>query len=172
MKKFITIFTVLISAISSNASGNLPLSIKEPSLDNEYQYAVEMIQRICPTIMWDSWVFRQIWFDEEDYSIIMALQPYSFDAEEQVAPKEIEKQTEFVLQNFEYAYKDIQQENTVLCDGDFMLFMSIGKLLHCIRESKKNVGLRVIFLKPDNDCIINPAEPQRITGSKLKSLIM
>ena len=171
MKKFITIFTVLISAISSNASGNLPLSIKEPSFDNEYQYAVEMIQRICPTIMWDSWVFRQIWFDEEDNTIIMAVQPYSFDAEQSVTAKEIEQQTEWVLKNFEDAYKDIQQENTVLYDGDFMLYMSIGTLLHCIIESKSNVGIRVIFLKPDNDCLINPAEPQRITGSKLKSLI-
>lgn len=171
MKRFITIFTIVISAISAYANGNLPLSIKEPSFDNEYQYAVEMIQRICPTIMWDSWVFRQIWFDEDDNSIIMAVQPYGFDTEQPVTTKEIERQTEWVLQNFEDGYKDILQENTVLCDGDFMLFMSIGKMLHCIRESKSNVGIRVIFLKADSDCLINPADSQRITDSKLKSLI-
>lgn len=165
----IAIITILSCAISAKANSNLPLSNQEPTLDNEFSYAVQMIQRICPTAMWDGWVFRQIWFDDEDNSIVMAVQPQNYDGPATQA--DIEKVTESVLNNFAEAYRMIPQERSVLVDGDFMLYMSVGTLLHCLSESKSDVGLRIIFLKPDNQCLINPDEPQRLTRSKLKSII-
>ncbi len=168
MKKMIVLL-ILGCAISAKANGNLPLSIQEPTSDNEFQYAVKMIQRICPTVIWDSWVFRQIWFDEEDQSIVMAIQPHNYDGPATQA--DIENETEIVLKNFAEAYSMIPKEHSVLVDGDFMLYMSVGTLLHCLSESKSDIGLRIIFLKPDNQCLINPEEPQRIANTKLRQMI-
>ena len=179
MRKGLFFSFVTVLCINAFASDNIPVKYQMfgNSMDStssvEYKWATEQIQRICPTCMWDSWVFRQIWYDEDDKSVVFAIQlDGPLDANYLESKTGGKSLTQFTLEGFCEGYKLIQDEHSCLVDGDFMLYLSIGFLLNNLKQSKEEVGLRMIFFQPDSYGIINENDPGRITGDSLKQLFI
>ncbi len=150
MKKVVFCFIVaLFQAISSSAA---PLYPDSETAASEVELGVEGIQRICPTGMWDHWTFRDIKFDRESNSVALYIQLRSWSERQeekagQVTAEELTKQGGWILQNFKKGYDGLIKNPAVRCDGDLMLYLSLGTLFK--QMEKDGVNLQLVILKPD-----------------------
>ncbi len=122
---------VVFTIMSSYSKSLFPDS---ETVKSEVELGVEGIQRLCSTSMWDNWMFRDITFDKESNTVRMDIQfnSWSEDEEEsstQVTEADDLKHMEWIVSNFKNAYEDLIENPRVMCDGDFMLYLSVGSLL-------------------------------------------
>lgn len=119
---------------------------------SEVELGVEGIQRICPTGMWNHWSFRDILYDRDSNTVLMIVQLKSWRARNEdkvqgVTEAEAQKETERIISNIKKGYEDLIKNPSVRCDGDFMLYLSLGTLFHqMVKDGSK---LRIMLLKPD-----------------------
>ena len=135
---------------------------------SETEYGVTCIQRICPTVMWDSWTFRDIMYDKESKTVLLVVQLANRRQKDSVAqPSEekVRKQAEWIVSNVKEAYRDLTTSSNVQCDGDFMLYLSLGQLLK--KMEKEGVGLQIMLLKPDYRNQVFGDIPMRLTSEQI-----
>lgn len=169
MKKYFAIFIlVTVSILQVSAMTRL----KEPnSSTSEVEYAVECIQRICPTVMWDSWTFRDIVYDKESKTVHMVIQLKNLrekDNPQETTPEDIQKESEWIVANFKEAYHDLITSSETFCDGDWMLYLSVGQILKTM--VKKNANLRIMLLKPDYMNQVSSEIPFVLSAEQIKNI--
>lgn len=161
--RFLFIAIFCIASINTNAENN------DESKVSEIEYAVKQINRICPTYMWDSWYFRDIIYDRKLNTVYFVIQPTSWnEGKENISPKKIKGQTNWIVENFREAYESIISDKSLYCDGDFMLYLSIGTLLHNLPLT--DTKLQVVLLKPDKDCVIHKDTPMVVDRKEINKM--
>lgn len=169
MKKYFAIFIlVTVSILQVSAMTRL----KEPnSSTSEVEYAVECIQRICPTVVWDSWTFRDIMYDKESKTVLMVIQLKNWREKknsQDITPEDIQKETKWIVANFKEAYQDLIASSEIFSDGDWMLYLSVGQLLKAI--VKENTDLRIMLLKPDYLNQVSSEIPFVLSAEQIKKI--
>lgn len=169
MKKCIAIFVFVVNSILQVSAMT---KLKEPdSSTTEVEYAVECIQRICPTVMWDSWTFRDIMYDKESKTVLMVIQLKNWrekDNPQETTPEDIQKESEWIVTNFKEAYQDLITSSETFCDGDWMLYLSVGQLLKTI--AKEDANLRIMLLKPDYMNQVSSEIPFELSAEQVKNV--
>lgn len=158
MKRIFLYLILLMSFVISYAK---PLCPDSDSAKSEVELGVEGIQRLCPTDMWDQWTFRDIMFDRESNTVILIIQLNSWreadeDISKQMTETEAQKQAEWIVANFKEAYEELIKNPSVRCDGDFMLYLTLGTLFK--QMEKDNHNLRIMILKPDQVALAVPVK--------------
>ncbi len=169
MKKYFAFFifvTVSIHQVSAMTR------LKEPnSSTSEVEYAVECIQRICPTVVWDSWTFRDIMYDKESKTVLMVIQLKNWSEKknsQDITPEDIQKETKWIVANFKEAYQDLIASSEIFSDGDWMLYLSVGQLLKAI--VKENTDLIIMLLKPDYLNQVSSEIPFVLSAEQIKNI--
>lgn len=167
MKKLITSLLVVLSAISINAQ---PMFSDTELAKSEVELGVEGIQRLCPTSMWDSWTFRDILFDRESNTVLLVIQLYSWnerkeEKSKQVSVEDVHKQAEWLVANFKAGYEELIKNPHIQCDGDFMLYLTLGTLFK--QMEKDSTNLRIMLLKPDYANQVFGDLPLELTSEQL-----
>lgn len=146
--------------------------IEEPnSSTSEVEYGVKCLQRICPTVMWDSWTFRDVICDNDTKTVMFIVQLKSWhekDAVKEITKEDALKETEWIVSNFKAGYQELTVSSQIMCDGDWMLYLSVGQLLK--KMEKDGYSLRIMLLKPD---YLNQAcgdIPLELTSEQLKKV--
>ncbi len=169
MKKCIAIFVFVVASILQVSAMT---KLKEPnSSTSEVEYAVEGIQRICPTVMWDSWTFRDIIYDKESKTVLMIIQLKNWhekDNPQETTPEDIQKESEWIVSNFKEAYQDLIKSSEIFCDGDWRLYLSVGQLLKTM--VKEDATLRIMLLKPDYMNQVSPEIPFVLSAEQIKNV--
>lgn len=169
MKKCIAIFVFVVASILQVSAMT---KLKEPNSSiSEVEYAVEGIQRICPTVMWDSWTFRDIIYDKESKTVLMIIQLKNWrekDNPQETTPEDIQKESEWIVSNFKEAYQDLIKSSEIFCDGDWMLYLSVGQLLKTM--VKEDATLRIMLLKPDYMNQVSPEIPFVLSAEQIKNV--
>ena len=170
MKKLCIIFSLVFSFVFAvNAQR---LSITEPNSNtNEWEFAANCMQRLCPTVMWDGWILQDIEFDPENNTMYLLIQLRSL-RDENLSEAKLKALVLFTLENLEEGYRAMLSENTVYVDGDWMLYLTLGNLLHKLADN--NVNVQFVFQKPtkyniigsDVDLLVPPAELQKALDIK------
>lgn len=136
---------------------------------SEIEYAVKQINRICPTYMWDSWKFRDIMYEEELKTIYFVIQLESWEnVNEGITPEKIKELTCWIVENFKEAYESSISDKNLYGDGDFMLYLSIGTLLHKLATA--DVKLQIVLLNPDQECLIQKDTPMVLDGKDINQI--
>lgn len=149
MKQILLTLVMLMSITLANASPSFPDS---ETAKSEVELGVEGIQRLCPTGMWDHWTFRDIMFDRESNTVLLVIQLNNWRARneekaKQATEAEVQKQTEWIVANFKEGYEELIKNPSIQCDGDFMLYLTLGTLFK--QMEKDGTNLRIMLLKPD-----------------------
>lgn len=149
MKKLLLSLVLLMSIAIADAK---PLIPDSETAKSEVELGVEGIQRLCPTGMWDHWIFRDIMFDRESNTVLMVIQLNSWSERNEEKIKratqvEAFKQAEWIVSNIKEGYEDLIANPQIMGDGDFMLYLSLGTLFK--QMEKDGVTLRIMLLKPD-----------------------
>ena len=151
------------------------LSIQANAQDNgdkavsEIDYAVKQISRICPTYMWDSWRFRDIMYEKESNTVYFIIQLRKWkDDNESITPEKMKEQTRWIVENFKEGYESVLSDKSIYCDGDFMLYLSVGTLLHKLETV--DAKLQIVLLKPDYECIIQKDIPMVVDGKDINRI--
>lgn len=169
MKKYITIIILVVASILQVSAMT---KLKEPnSSTSEVEYAVEGIQRICPTVMWDSWTFRDIIYDKDSKTVLMIIQLKNWrekDNPQETTPEDIQKESEWIVANFKEAYQDLIKSSETFCDGDWMLYLSVGQLLKTM--VKEDANLRIMLLKPDYMNQVSSEIPFELSAEQVKNV--
>lgn len=147
-----SIFLSLAILFSIAITSAKPFTPDSETAKSEVELGVEGIQRLCPTSMWDNWLFRDIAFDRDSNRVSMIIQLDSCSEDEEELSEQANeanelKHKEWIVSNLKNAYEDLIENPRIMCDGDFMLYLSVGTLL----KQMKNDGttLRIMLLKPD-----------------------
>ena len=136
---------------------------------SEIEYAVKQISRICPTYMWDSWRFRDIMYEKESNTVYFVIQLKKWKkVNESITPEKMEEQTYWIVENFKEAYESLISDKSLYCDGDFMLYLSVGTLLHKLAMTDAN--LQIVLLKPDQECVIQKDIPMVVDGKDINRI--
>ncbi len=164
MKLFRILFIGIICCLSiqANAQSNDKRAI------SEIEYAVKQISRICPTYMWDSWKFRDIMYEKESNTVYFVIQLKTKtwkNVNESITLEKMKEQTCWIVENFKEAYESLISGNSLYCDGDFMLYLSVGTLLH--KLAMTDVDLQILLLKPDQECLIQKDIPMVVDGKDI-----
>lgn len=171
MKTKLLMLTVFIAVSISQA----PASTIFPdsrTATNEVELGVEGIARLCPTGMWDHWTFRDIVYDKECNTVVFVIQLNSWNEKrsgKEMTAEEAEKQTEWIVENIMEGYNELIKSPHIMCDGDFMLYLSLGTLLK--QMEKDGATLRIMLLKPDYTNQMIGDIPLTLTPAELKPLI-
>ncbi len=149
MKHIFLLLAILFSIAITSAK---PFTPDSEIAKSEVELGVEGIQRLCPTSMWDNWIFRDITFDRNSNTVSMIIQLDSWSEEdEETSKQETEadelKHKEWIVSNLMDAYEDLIENPRVMCDGDFMLYLSVGSLLKQMDNDGTN--LRITILESD-----------------------
>ena len=139
---------------------------------NDVELGVEGIARLCPTGMWDHWTFRNIVYDKECNTVMFVIQLNSWNEERSgkgMTVEEAEKQTEWIVENIMEGYNELIKSPRIMCDGDFMLYLSLGTLLK--QMEKDGATLRIALLKPDYENLAIKDIPLTLTSAELKTII-
>lgn len=139
---------------------------------NDVELGVEGIARLCPTGMWDHWTFRDIVYDKECNTVMFVIQLNSWNEERSgkgMTVEEAEKQTEWIVENIMEGYNELIKSPRIMCDGDFMLYLSLGTLLK--QMEKDGATLRIALLKPDYENLAIKDIPLTLTSAELKTII-
>lgn len=172
MKKLFIFSLVLSFVFAANAQR---LSITEPhSNTNEWEFAANCMQRLCPTVMWDGWILQDIEFDPGNNTMYLFIQLPSL-RDENLSEAKLKSLVLFTLENIEEGYRGTLSEKSVYIDGDWMLYLTLGNLLHKLADN--NVNVQFVFLKPikcnilggDTDLLVPPAELQKALDIKDKN---
>lgn len=65
----------------------------------------------------------------------------------EIAEEDALKEAKWIVPNFKTGYESLIKNPSISCDGDFMLYLSLGTLFK--QMEKDNVNLRIMLLKPD-----------------------
>lgn len=136
------------------------------------ELGVEGIARLCPTGLWNHWIFRDILYDKEANTVVFVIQLNSWNErhnETEITESDVKKQTEWIVRNIMYGYDELIQNPGIEYDGDFMLYLSLGTLLK--QMEKDGINLKIAVLKPDYENIVVKDMPMSLTSSELKPLI-
>lgn len=139
---------------------------------NEVDLGVEGIARLCPTGMWDHWTFRDIVYDKECNTVVFVIQLNNWDEKrsgKEMTVEEAKKQTEWIVENIMEGYNELIRSPRVMCDGDFMLYLSLGTLLK--QMEKDGATLRIALLKPDFENLAIKDISLTLTSAELKNII-
>lgn len=139
---------------------------------NDVELGVEGIARLCPTGMWDHWTFRDIVYDKECNTVVFVIQLNSWNEKrsgKEMTTEEAKKQTEWIVENIMEGYNELIQSPHIMCDGDFMLYLSLGTLLK--QMDKDDATLRIALLKPDYENRAIKDIPLTLTSAELKTII-
>lgn len=140
---------------------------------NDVELGVEGVARLCPTGMWDHWTFRDIVYDKESNTVMFVIQLNSWNEErngKSMTTEEAKKPTEWIVENIMEGYNELIKTPRIMCDGDFMLYLSLGTLLK--QMEKDDTTLRIALLKPDYENLAIKDIPLTLTSSELKPLII
>lgn len=169
MKKWVAVFILVVASILQVSAMT---KLREPNSSTlEVEYAVEGIQRICPTVMWDSWTFRNIIYDKESKTVLMIIQLKNWrekDNPQETTPEDIQKESEWIVANFKEAYQDLITSSEIFCDGDWMLYLSVGQLLKTM--VKEDATLRIMLLKPDYMNQVSSEIPFELSAEQVKNV--
>lgn len=136
---------------------------------NDVELGVEGISRLCPTGMWDQWTFRDISYDKANNTVLLVIQLANWDEDHsEVTDMEAMQQTELIVENIMEGYDDLTKSPRIMCDGDFMLYLSLGTLLR--QMEKDGATLRIALLKPDCENLAIKDIPLSLTSTELNSL--
>lgn len=165
------IFLTLVLLMSFAFTHAKPLYPDSETAKSEVELGVEGIQRLCPTGMWDHWTFRDIMFDRESNTVLLVIQLNSLSEENyekamQATTDDAQKQAERIVTDIKAGYEDLIANPRIMCDGDFMLYLSIGTLLKQIE--KDDVKLRIMLLKPDYTNHVFGDIPLELSSQQLK----
>lgn len=162
--KILFVAIVCCVAIDTNAQSNGDRNI------SEIEYAVKQIGRICPTYMWDSWTFRDIMYEKELNTVYFVIQLKNWrEGKTVITPEKIKEQTTWIVANFKKGYESAISDKSLRCDGDFMLYLSVGTLLHKLAVT--DVKLQIVLLKPDHECIIQKDTPMVMDGKEIDEIL-
>lgn len=171
MKTKFLMLTIFIAVSISQA----PASTIFPdsrTATNDVELGVEGIARLCPTEMWDHWTFRDIVYDKECDTVVFVIQLNSWNEKrsgKRITAEEAKKQTEWIVKNIMEGYNELKKSPRIMCDGDFMLYLSLGTLL--TQMGKDGVTLRIALLKPDYENLAIKDIPLSLTSSELNFLL-
>ncbi len=144
----------------------------EETVFNDVEYGVLSIQRICPSRMWDGLILRNIEYDRRKNEVILWVQIKSWDEpkdEVKFTEKMAQEETEWIVKNFMKGYYYLAEHQTILGEGDFMLFLSIGGLFKQMEDD--GASLRIQLLKPDEECLVYKDIPFQMSSSELKTFL-
>jgi len=150
-----------------------PLFPDSETAKSEVELGVEGIQRICPTGMWDHWTLRDIMFDRELNTVLIVVQLNSWRAQndekiKDATESEALKQAEWIVSNFKAGYEELIKNPSIQCDGDFMLYLTLGTLFK--QMEKDSVKLRIMLLKPDYTNQVFGDIPLELSSGQLKEV--
>ena len=141
----------------------------EEGTTSEIEYAVKQISRICPTYMWDSWKFRDIMYEKELNTVYFIIQPYKWKkVNESITPEKMRQEMHWIVENFKEAYEFLLFDKNLKCEGDFMLYLAVGILLH--KLTMTDAKLQIVLLLPDPECIIQKDMPMVMDGKDIKRM--
>ena len=63
---------------------------------------------------------------------------------------------------------NLKNNKSHYCDGDFMLYLSVGTLLHKLAMTDAN--LQIVLLKPDQECVIQKDIPMVVDGKGINRI--
>lgn len=146
------LFLSMLLMMSFAIAGAKPLFPDSETAKSEVELGVEGIQRLCPTGMWDHWTFRDIMFDRESNTVLLVIQLNSWreskeEKAKQATEAEVKQQAEWIVANFKEGYEELIKNPSISCDGDFMLYLTLGTLFK--QMEKDGTNLRIVLLKPD-----------------------
>lgn len=171
MKKILLVSLMMImTVVSLKAKILFPDSETSKS---DVELGVEGIQRLCPTGMWDHWTFRDIMFDRESNTVLLVIQLNSWSERneekiQRVTEEAVQESAEWIVSNFKAGYEELINNPSIQCDGDFMLYLSVGTLFK--QMEKDGVKLRIMLLKPDYTNQVFGDIPLELSSEQLKEL--
>lgn len=168
-KLLMLIVFIAVSISQAPASAIFPDS---RTATNEVELGVEGIARLCPTGMWNHWTFRDIVYDKECNTVVFVIQLNSWNEKrsgKEMTVEEAEKQTEWIVENIMEGYNELIKSPRIMCDGDFMLYLSLGTLLK--QMEKDGATLRIALLKPDYENLAFKDIPLTLTSAELNFLL-
>ena len=170
MKKLLIIFSLVLTFVSNANAQRISLP-EHNSKTNEWEFAANCMQRLCPAAMWDGWILQDLGFDPENNTMYLLIQLPSL-RDENLSEAKLKALVLFTLENIEKGYRGTLSEKSVYGDGDWMLYLTLGNLLHKLADN--NVNVQFVFLKPtkcniignDVDLLVPPAELQKALDIK------
>ena len=169
-KRFlIAIISVILGYPVSQAKVLFPDS---ETVKNDVELGVQGIARLCPTGLWDHWTFRDIVYDRDSNTVAFVIQLNSWSEsrnDKEITEADAQKQTEWIVENIMEGYNELKKSPRIMCDGDFMLYLSLGTLLN--QMEKDGAPLRIVLLKPDYANLAVKDIPMMMRPSELKSII-
>lgn len=169
--KILLMLVLMIAAVQSSFARMLfPDS---DTAQSKVELGVEGIQRLCPTGMWDNWVFRDILFDRKTNTVTMFINLNRYvDPNDEKLKKasaaDIEDKALWIVANFKEGYEDLIKHPRTMCDGDFMLYLSVGTLFK--QMEKDGTKLQIVLLNPEDSNRILGEEPVELTPEQLKEV--
>lgn len=170
MRNLILIMLAYLSTLNINAR---PLFPDSETAKSEVELGVVGIQRLCPTGMWDHWTFRDIMFDRESNTVLLIVQLNSWnelkeEKSKQLTVEDAHNQAEYIVANFKKGYEGLTKNPQIMCDGDFMLYLTLGTLFK--QMEKEGTNLRIMLLKPDYANQVIGDIPLELTSEQLKEV--
>ena len=167
-KKLLALFTAIaLCGFAGMAKTVFPDS---ETASNEVELGVEAIQRICPTGMWDRWTFRDIMYDRGSNTVMLVIQLNSWNGSSgEITEHSVKKEAESILGNIMEGYRDLVAHPRTECDGDFMLYLSLGTLLRTMEAN--GATLQIALLKPDYENLVVRDMPMSLTPAELKPFV-
>lgn len=138
---------------------------------SDIELGVEGIRRLCPTGMWDHWTFRDILFDRESNTAVFVIQLRSWKERESgkgATEADVLKETEWIVSNFKEGYEGLIENPSIQCDGDFMLYLSVGTLFK--QMEKDGTNLRIMLLKPNYANQVYGDVPMVFASEQMKAI--
>lgn len=171
MKKVILIMVMVVFTITYSYSK--PLFPDSETAKSEIELGVEGIQRLCPTGMWDHWTFRDIMFDRDSNTVLLVIQLNNWRERnegkaKQATEAEVKQQAEWIVANFKEGYEELIKNPSIQCDGDFMLYLTLGTLFKQMEKDGSN--LRIMLLKPDYANQVFGDIPLTLTSEQLANI--
>lgn len=168
--RFILFLTVIVlTCMASHAKVLFPDS---ETASNEVELGVEGISRLCPTGMWDHWTFHNIRYDKDSNTVVFVIQLANWDEgrnDKEFTEDDAKHQTKWILKNIIKGYEYLKETPAIMCDGDFMLYLSLGTLLK--QMEKDDAALRIILLKPNSTNQVMGDIPLLLTPTELKPFL-
>ncbi len=169
----IQILLSLVMLFSITTAFAKPLFPDSDTAKSEVELGVEGIQRLCPTGMWDHWTFRNILFDRDSNTVVLVVQLNSWSQRNEAKVKDATEtqqlqHAKWIVSNFKAAYEELIKNPSIDCDGDFMLYLSLGALFKQIE--KTDVKLRIMLLKPDYSNQVFGDLPLALSPEQLKEV--
>lgn len=162
-----TTFSPLDELYGHVTIGAAPLYPDSETAQTEVELGVEGIRRICPTGMWDHWIFRDILYDRKSKTVLFIIQGHSYN--DRLVKENAQEVAEWIISNFKDAYEGLIKDPHTHGDGDFMLYLSIGTLFKEM-EKAGDVNLRIMYLKPDHMNQVLGETPLVIFPEELKKI--